>query len=94
MAEKYLSVYGPSTAAELAHWAGWTITRGKEVLSELGEEGKITKINISNTLRFMLSGTEFPPKEKYPYVRLLHNDDEIHLAWSGRCKELFKFHLT
>ncbi|MBU7025278.1 MAG: winged helix DNA-binding domain-containing protein, partial [Theionarchaea archaeon] len=38
MAKKFLSVYGPSTESELAHWAGWTVTRGREVMKQLSEE--------------------------------------------------------
>ena len=89
LAKKFLTMYGPSTASELAHWAGWSVTRGKEVLSHL-EEG-ITEVFVDGEPRVMLSGTVFPPLEERPYVRLLHNDDEIHLACSGRCKSLFGF---
>ena len=89
LAKKFLTVYGPSTASELAHWAGWSVTRGKEVLSHL-KDG-ITEVFVDGEPRVMLSDTVFPPPEERPYVRLLHNDDEIHLACSGRCKSLFGF---
>jgi uncharacterized protein YcaQ len=91
MARKFLTVYGPSTEAELAHWAGWTLTRGKNVLAQLSEKGDIEKVFLGDSFRFMLYHTEFPEKENTPYLRILHNDDEIHLACSGRCRELFGF---
>lgn len=91
MARKFLAVYGPSTEYELAHWAGWTNTRGREVLLELSEEGIIEDVALGNSPRFMLHHTEFPKRETAPYLRILHNDDEIHLACSGRCRELFGF---
>lgn len=88
LAKKFLTIYGPSTASELAHWAGWSVTRGKEVMSYLEEEG-ITERFLDGEPQVMLSGTVFPPPEERPYVRLLHNDDEIHLSYSGRLKTLF-----
>lgn len=91
MARKFLTVYGPSTASEIAHWAGWTAIRGREVLSQLTEEERIEEVALNGSQRYMLSSTEFPPEENIPYVRLLHNDDEVHLACSGRCRELFGF---
>lgn len=90
LAKKFFRTYGPATESQLAHWAGWTVTRGKEVISHLKKEG-ITEVSLGKKFCFMLSDTEFPPKEDRPYVRLLHNDDEIHLACSGRCKALFGF---
>jgi uncharacterized protein YcaQ len=91
MARKFLTVYGPFTEVELAHWAGWTSTRGREVLAQLSEKGGIEKVFLGDSSRFMLCHTEFPKKEDTPYLRILHNDDEIHLACSGRCRELFGF---
>ncbi len=91
MGEKFLTIYGPSTASELAHWAGWSLTRGREVLSHLMEKGLITEVTLEGSPRFMGSGTQFPPRDTIPYLRLLHNDDEVHLACSGRCTELFGF---
>lgn len=91
MAKKFLSVYGPSTESELAHWAGWTTIRGREVMEQLSEEGVLEQVLLGDSSRVMLSHTEFPRKESIPYLRILHNDDEIHLACSGRCRELFGF---
>lgn len=61
------------------------------MLSHLSEERCIEEVDLTHSIRFMLSGTEFPPSESTPYLRLLHNDDEVHLACSGRCQELFGF---
>ena len=91
MAKKYLDIYGPATASELGHWAGWTVSKAKEVLSQLAQEGHIVVVNLCGFPRYMLSHTEFPPREENPYLRILHNDDEIHLTCSGRCRELFGF---
>jgi uncharacterized protein YcaQ len=91
MARKFLTVYGPSTEAELAHWAGWTLTSGRKVMAQLSEKGVVDKVALGDSSRFMLCDTEFPEKEDIPYLRILHNDDEIHLACSGRCGELFGF---
>ena len=89
LAKKYLTVYGPSTVSELAHWAGWTVSSSKHILEGMADD--LEEIISNGTSRYMISGTTFPEKENRLYLRVLHNDDEIHLSCSGRCHTLFGY---
>jgi uncharacterized protein YcaQ len=96
---KSLSIYGPFTVTDIAHWVGWTLTETREIANILLQEGKIASISVEdqrknhylrvedldllNSLRNNLP--------EYSFVRILFNDDALLLGNYRRLKDFFGY---
>lgn len=96
---KSLSVYGPLTARDIAHWVGWNLKEVRETLKDLLEIGEIVKVRIegdreTNYLRaddvpFLNSLAEDLPENSF--VRVLFNDDSLLLGYYPRLGDYFGY---
>jgi uncharacterized protein YcaQ len=96
---KSLSIYGPFTLTDIAHWVGWTLTETRGISSILLQEGKIVSISVKgqrknhylrvedldllNSLRNNLP--------EYSFIRILFNDDALLLGNYKRLKDFFGY---
>ncbi len=96
---KSLSVYGPFTLTDIAHWVGWTLTETKEISNILLQEGKIVNVKVEdqqklhylrvkdldflNSLRDNLLGHSF--------VKILFNDDALLLGCYRQLEVFFGY---
>jgi uncharacterized protein YcaQ len=96
---KSLSIYGPFTPIDIAHWVGWTLTETREISNILLQEGKIACISVKdqrknhylrdedldllNSLRNNLP--------EYSFIRILFNDDALLLGNYKRLKDFFGY---
>ena len=97
---KCLSIYGPFTIRDGAHWVGWNITETKEILSTLLEKGKTVNVSIEDhqekhyvrvrDLPFLNSLKDNLPG--HSFVRILSNDDALLLGYYERLKNYFGYH--
>jgi uncharacterized protein YcaQ len=96
---KCLSIYGPFTLKDIAHWVGWTITETKEVLNSLLKERQITNVKIegdnqihyvrNEDVQFLNSLVNNLPD--YSFIRILFNDDSLLLGYYKRLKDYFGY---
>jgi len=96
---KCLSIYGPFTLRDIAHWVGWNITETKEILEALLEEKKVTSVNVEDSrdthfvhgedLNLLNSLREDLPE--CSFVRILFNDDALLLGYYRKLKEYFGY---
>ena len=96
---KSLSIYGPFTLTDIAHWVGWTLTETREISNILLQEGKIASVDVEdqsknhylrvedldllNSLRNNLP--------EYSFIRILFNDDALLLGYYRRLKDFFGY---
>ena len=97
---KCLSIYGPFTLKDIAHWVGWNMTETREILDSLLEVKKVISVNIEghrdahyvrvedmsllNSLRNNLP--------EHSFIRILFNDDAFLLGYYRRLKDYFGYH--
>lgn len=96
---KCLSVYGPSTLNDVAHWVGWTLTRTKSISKILLEEDEIMGVDVEGEpkscylrvedLNFVNSLRGNLPD--HSFVKILFNDDALLLGCYRRLKDLFGY---
>jgi hypothetical protein len=97
---KCLSIYGPFTPKDIAHWVGWNTTETKEILKALLEEKKVTGVNVEDNhgtcfvreedLGFLSSLKDDLPE--HFFIRILFNDDALLLGYYRKLKEYFGYH--
>lgn len=96
---KCLSIYGPFTLRDIAHWVGWNITETKEILKALLEEKKVTSVNVEGNRDThlvcgedlnLLSSLEGNLPE-HSFVRILFNDDALLLGYYRKLKDYFGY---
>lgn len=97
---KCLSIYGPFTIKDIAHWVGWNITETKEILGILLEKKKVKKVKIEShqenhyvrvedlALLNLLSN-DLPESS---FIRILFNDDALLLGYYRRLRNYFGYH--
>jgi len=96
---KCLSIYGPFTIEDVAHWVGWNLTETKENLEVLLEEKKVISVNVEDN-----RDTHFVREENldllgllrddlpvHTFIRILFNDDALLLGYYRRLKEYFGY---
>jgi uncharacterized protein YcaQ len=97
---KSLSIYGPFTLKDIAHWIGWTLTETKRISNMLLHEGKITTIDIEdqpNTYFLRVKDLVFLDSlrnnlPEYSFIKILFNDDALLLGCYRRLKDFFGYH--
>jgi uncharacterized protein YcaQ len=96
---KCLSIYGPFTLKDVAHWVGWNLTEAKEILNALSMKKKITSVNIedqrdANYVRVenvALLNSLKNNLPKHSFIRILFNDDALLLGYYRRLKDYFSY---
>lgn len=96
---KALSIYGPFTLSDIAHWVGWTLTETKEISKTLLEEGEITGVNVEDQskphylrvedLHFLNSFRGSLPS--HSFIKILFNDDAFLLGCYKRLRDFFGY---
>ena len=96
---KCLSIYGPFTIHDIAHWVGWTLTETKQIAEILLKEYKIAGSKIEDEsephylrtedLSFMDSLNENLPE--HSFVKILFNDDALLLGCYRRLESFFGY---
>lgn len=96
---KSLSIYGPFTLNDIAHWVGWTLTETKEISKILLKEDKIVSINVEDQpkhhylrvkdLDFLSSFRNNLPE--YSFIHILFNDDAFLLGYYRRLEDFFGY---
>ncbi len=94
-----LSIYGPLTAKDIAHWVGWNLNEAREILKDPLEIGEIVKVRIegdreTNYMRaddvpLLNSLVEDLPENSF--VRVLFNDDSLLLGYYPRLGSYFGY---
>lgn len=96
---KCLSMFGPFSAKDVAHWVGWNITETKEILNELLNHEKATVVkagDCSDTLYARVEDIRSlrSLESKLPdhsLVRILFNDDALLLGCYHRLEQRFGY---
>lgn len=96
---KCLSIYGPFTEGDIAHWAGWSLTETKETLRGLIEKDEIVMAMIDGDREaHYLRAEDLPSLEslendlpEHTFVRVLFNDDALLLGYLPRLREYFGY---
>jgi uncharacterized protein YcaQ len=99
---KCLSIYGPLTMKDIAHWVGWNMPETEEAMRALLGDGKIVKANVEgyHDAHFvrtedtnMLNTLEDDLPEN-SFIRILFNDDALLLGYYRRLKKCFGYYWT
>ncbi len=96
---KCLSIYGPSTLKDIAHWVGWTLTETREIANALLAKKSIIIVSVQNSrgthylraedLSFLDSLKSDLPD--HSFVRILFNDDAFLLGYYKRLRDYFGY---
>jgi uncharacterized protein YcaQ len=96
---KSLSIYGPLTLNDIAHWVGWTLTETKEISKTLLQESKIVAVKVGDQLKphylrvkdldFLDSLRDNLPE--HSFIRILFNDDALLLGYYRRLRDFFGY---
>ncbi len=97
---KCLSIYGPFTIKDIAHWVGWNLTETKETLKTLLEKKSVIGVNVEGDqdthfvrgedLDLLSSLKDDLPE--HSFIRILFNDDALLLGYYRRLKDYFGYH--
>ncbi len=91
VAMKYLDNYGPASISELARYIGWMSEEARRVLDALKDEDRIEERKGEYlSYNFLEAYQEVEPSSESDWVRILDNDDELHLSYLPRI-ELFGY---
>ena len=97
---KCLSIYGPLTMKDVAHWVGWNMSETEEAMRALVGDAKIVRANVEGYHDAHFVRTEdtnvldtleddLPENSS---VRILFNDDALLLGYYKRLKKCFGYH--
>jgi len=97
---KSLSIYGPFTLSDIAHWVGWTLTETKEISQILLQEGKIISVNVEghpNTHFLRVKDLDFLNSfrnnlPEHSFIKILFNDDALLLGYYRRLRDFFGYY--
>jgi len=96
---KSLSIYGPFTLSDVAHWVGWTLTETKEISQILLQEGKIVSVNVEGQRKpnyLQVKDLDFlnfckDNLTEYSFIKILFNDDALLLGYYRRLRDFFGY---
>jgi uncharacterized protein YcaQ len=97
---KCLSIYGPFTSKDIAHWVGWNITETKEIVSTLLRERRIIRVPVEGHRdthyigaedKFLLDSLSNDLPE-HSFIRILFNDDALLLGYYRQLKDYFGYY--
>lgn len=99
---KALSIYGPFTLSDIAHWVGWTLTETKEISKILLQEDKIATVNVENQRKhhylrvndFDFLGSLRNNLPNHSFTKILFNDDAFLLGYYRRLRDFFGYNWT
>ncbi|NIQ07864.1 MAG: winged helix DNA-binding domain-containing protein [Candidatus Korarchaeota archaeon] len=94
-----LSIYGPFTVKDIAHWVRWRITETRNILDDVLKTGKVTEVRVEEDQRRHFACTKdldvldsFTDKlPEYSFVRILFNDDALLLGYYKRLHAFFGY---
>jgi hypothetical protein len=96
---KCLSIYGPLTPGDIAHWVDWNITETTDILRRLLETGAVLRVKIehderdhylcSRDLKLLDSLRDDLPEHEF--IRILFNDDSLLLGYYPRLRDYFGY---
>jgi len=96
---KCLSIYGPFSAKDIAHWVGWNISETNETIDTLSERKAIVKVLVEDSRdSCYLRARDVPLLDSLgkdipenSFVRVLFNDDALLLGFYRRLESLFGY---
>lgn len=96
---KCLSIFGPFSLWDIAHWVGWTVSETREIADLLRRQRQIADIVVegqTETYYVRVRDLDFLSslKEKLPQrttIRILFNDDNILLGYLPKVESFFGF---
>jgi len=99
---KCLSMYGPFTLKDIAHWVGWNLTETEDILNTLLKEQKTVNIKIEGDAAVHYARNEDLPflnslvnnLPNYSFTRILFNDDSLLLGYYRKLKDYFGYDWT
>jgi hypothetical protein len=80
LARRWLTAFGPGTAADLKWWTGWTAAQVKQALAAIGP----TEVDLGGTTGLVLPDDEAPVAAPEPWVALLPALDPTPMGWQER----------
>ena len=80
LARRWLSAFGPATAADLKWWTGWTAAEVRAALAEIGA----VDVGLAGGTGLVLADDLEPVPSPDPWVALLPALDPTTMGWSDR----------
>ena len=80
LARRWLSAFGPSTAADLKWWTGWTAAEVRGALAQVG----MVEVGLGGRTGLVLADDLDPVPTPEPWVALLPGLDPTTMGWSER----------
>jgi hypothetical protein len=80
LVRRWLTSYGPGTAADLKWWTGWTVGEVKRALAGVGA----VEVELDGATGLVLPDDAEPAGEVGPWVALLPALDPTVMGWAGR----------
>jgi len=80
LARRWLSAFGPGTAADLKWWTGWPAGQVSRALAAVGP----VEVELDGTTTLLLADDLEPVPAPAPWVALLPALDPTLMGWSGR----------
>jgi hypothetical protein len=80
LVRRWLTAFGPGTAADLKWWTGWTAGEVKRVLEKLGA----VEVDLDGATGLVLPEDLEPVPAAEPWVALLPALDPTVMGWAGR----------
>jgi len=95
---KCLSIYGPFSAYDIAHWVGWTISETRGILDDLKESKEVVEVGVEGRRRPQyiravdedFLGSLIDNLPEYDFIRILLNDDALLLGYYKRLESSFQ----
>lgn len=80
MVDRYLRQFGPATTTDIKWWTGWTATRTKQALADVGA----IEVTLDDGIGWVLEGDIDEPPLDGPSVALLPSLDPTTMGWKER----------
>ena len=80
LARRWLSAFGPSTAADLKWWTGWTAAEVRGALAQVG----VVEVGLGGGTGLVLADDLDPVPTPDPWVALLPGLDPTTMGWKDR----------
>lgn len=96
---KCLTIYGPFTIKDIAHWVGWNISETREISKSLLEKKRVVSVNVEGRreAHFVRAEDEtfldslVYDLPEHDFIRILFNDDALLLGYYKRLKDIFGY---
>ena len=80
LASRWLKAFGPAGADDLKWWTGWTLTKARAALAEIGA----VEVDLDGKTGFIVAGDAETEPEVEPWAALLPALDPTVMGWKER----------